>query len=191
MIRSTLTSKQLGGKAFSSFEHTMVNIKLTNNTKLVLVAIYRLQYVPPGDFLSEFSELLEMLSVLEHDWIISGDLNLHLETNDYNVSRLKDIFETFNLTQYVHHPTHKLGHTLDCVLARHDSPGISHVECNNVSLSDHFMITFDVKADVQQHEYKTISFRKIRSAETEKFVSEAEGKLTLRSPDKLFFRTKE
>ena len=150
MIKSTLTCKQLSSKAFSSFEHTMVNIKLTNNTKLLLVAIYRLQFIPPADFLSEFSEFLEMLCVMEQDWMISGDLNLHLETNDHNVARLKDILETFNLTQFVQHPTHKLGHTLDCVLARQDSPHISHVESNNVSLSDHFMITFDVKADTKQ-----------------------------------------
>ena len=177
MIKSTLTSKQLGGKAFSSFEHTMINIKLTNNTKLVLVAIYRLQYLPPADFLSEFSELLEMLIVMEEDWIIAGDLNFHLETNDYNVARLKDIFKTFNLTQYVQHPTHKLGHTLDCVLAPEEAPGINNVECHDVSLSDHFMITFDVNAMVQQHEYKTMTFRNLRSADTEKFESELKSKL--------------
>lgn len=179
MMKSTLTCKQLGGKAFSSFEHTMVNIKLTNNTKLVLVAIYRLQYIPPADFLSEFSELLEMLIVMEEDWVIAGDLNFHLETNDYNVTRLKDIFKTFNLTQYVQHPTHKLGHTLDCVLAPKEAPGIENVECNDVSLSDHFMITFNVSAMVQQHEYKTMTFRNLRSADTEKFESELESKLAL------------
>ena len=78
-VKCTLIAKQLGGKAFSSFEHTMVNIKLTNNTKLVLVAIYRLQFVSPTVFLDEFNEFLEMLRVMEENWIISGDLNFHLK----------------------------------------------------------------------------------------------------------------
>ena len=177
-VRCTLIAKQqLGVKAFSSFEHTIVNIKLTNNTKLVLIAFYRLQFVSPTVFLKEFNEFLEMLSVMEENWIISGDVNFHLETSDFNLVRLKDILETFNLVHYVHHP--KLGHMLDCVIARHDAPCIDNIEATNVSLSDHFMITFDVKVDVVQCEYKTISFRNTRDADNEKFMVEMRERFAL------------
>ena len=65
------------------------------------------------------------------------------------------------------------------MLAHEEAPSIDNVECNDVSLSDHFMITFDVKAMVQQHEYKTMSFRNLRSADNEKFESELNRKLAL------------
>ena len=43
MVKSTMIYKHLKCKFFSSFEVTMVRIKLTNSTKLVLVSLYRLQ----------------------------------------------------------------------------------------------------------------------------------------------------
>ena len=42
LVKTSITHKQLNSKSVSSFEHTMLEIKLTNNTKLVLITIYRL-----------------------------------------------------------------------------------------------------------------------------------------------------
>ena len=108
MVKSTMVHKHLKCKFFSSFEATMVNVKLTNNTKIVIVAIYRLQFVPAVIFMKDFSELLEILSVIPEDIIISGDINFHLESNDYNVESLRKLRNTFNFVQHVHVPTHKM-----------------------------------------------------------------------------------
>ena len=83
----------------------MVELKLTNNTKLVVVSIYRLLFISQGTFLEEFEDLLEMLSVMKEDWIIVGDVNFHLET-DYDAALFKETLMTFNLLQYVNFPTH-------------------------------------------------------------------------------------
>ena len=150
LVRSTLNYKHLTCKPYKSFEHTMVTIKLTTSTKLVLVTIYRLQFIPPSVFLEEFPMFLEVLSVMKEDWVMAGDINFHLETEEHNVLLLKDIFATFNLTQYVSFPTHNLGHTIDFILTRHGSPVVRNVEPNKVLLSDHFMITFNLEAEVEQ-----------------------------------------
>ena len=47
MVRSCIVSKHLSSKPFSSFEHTKIEVKLTSNTKLILIAIHRLLFVPP------------------------------------------------------------------------------------------------------------------------------------------------
>ena len=51
MVKHSMNCKQQNGKSFSSFEHTMVKIKLTNNTSMILITIYRLLYVAPKVFL--------------------------------------------------------------------------------------------------------------------------------------------
>ena len=172
IVKSSFNSKQINCKPFSSFEHTIVRVKLMKNNTLLLVAIYRLLFIPTKIFLKEFTEFLEMLSVMNENWIISGDINFHLETNEPIVTALKDIFKAFNLTQYVKLPTHKLGHTLDMVLGR-DTSNVHNLESNNVQLSDHFMITFDVKAEAEQNTFKTVKFRNFKSDEVKKqFMSD-------------------
>ena len=152
----------------------MVRIKLTSSTKILLITLYRLQFIPPSVFLEEFPVFLEVLSVMKEDWVMAGDINFHLETDEYNVSLLKDIFVTFDLTQYVSSPTHNLGHTIDFILARYDTPLVRNVETNNVQLSDHFMITFDLEAEVEQQEVRTITFRKFH--DTEQFMQDVKAK---------------
>ena len=99
VVRSSLYSKKLSCKPYKSFEHTMVNVKLTTSTKLLLVTIYRLQFIPPSVFLDEFTTFLEVLSAMKETWVISGDINFHLETDEHNVLLLRDIFSTFNIVQ--------------------------------------------------------------------------------------------
>ena len=181
MVKSSTICKQQNCKSFSSFEHTMVKIKLTNNTHMILITIYRLLYVAPNIFLDEFTEMLEILSVMHENFVLSGDINFHLETDENYVSGLKDIFTMFNLVQYVNVPTHKHGHTLDLILAQNDGPKISSVKCTNVELSDHFMLTFQVEASVSEYAIKTITYRNFGRVNCDRFkaeVTEAYGGIT-------------
>ena len=172
MVKSCMVHKHLSCKPFSSFEHTMVEVKLTNSTKLVLITIYRLLFVPPHKFLDEFSDFLEMLSVMKENFVMAGDINLHLENDDSHVNSLNETFEMFNLQQYVDFPTHNLGHTLDLVVARGDGPCIRNVKPNNVHLSDHFMVTFEIEEQVVKHEERIISFRNFKSTDVDQFMVE-------------------
>jgi len=118
MLKVTMPHKHVSCKSFSSFEHTMVQIQLKGNSKIMLISIYRLQLISPRTFIDEFTELLEMLSVSTDCFVLTGDINFHLETDDHYATCLKELFKGFNLVQYVNFATHKLGHTLDLVLAR-------------------------------------------------------------------------
>ena len=172
MLKVSMSHKQVSCKSFSSFEHTMVQIHLNDNSKLMLIAIYRLQFISSKTFLDEFTELLEMLNTSTEHFVLSGDINFHLETEDHYAACLKEIFTMFNLVQYVNFPTHKLGHTLDLVLARCDSPVIKDIAPNNVNLSDHFMINFKVEVSVAKHETKTITYRNFDSVNDKQFCED-------------------
>ena len=115
-IKTSMMGKHLKGRAFSSFEYSMISVKLTNNTKLILVSIYRWLSIAGGVFISEFTELLEMLSVRAEEFILTGDVNFHMETDDNHAKTLCHLWKSFNLTQHINLPTHNMGHTLDIVL---------------------------------------------------------------------------
>ena len=180
LLKSTMIHKHMKCKFFSSFEVTMVNVKITNNTRIILVTIYRVLFIPAATFIKDFTELLEILSVMPEDFILAGDINFHLESNDYYVEQLLKLWTTFNLVQHVHVPTHKLGHTLDLLLTREGSSKISNVLTEDVHLSDHFKISFDFDIEVVQCTDKTITFRDTKSLDCEKFSSELMEKLGYR-----------
>ena len=177
MVRSTMIHKHVNGKSFSSFEHTMVIVKLTNNTKLMLITLYRLQFISSQTFMKDFTEFLEMVSVMPENFVLSGDINFHLETEDPYVVLLRDLFNTFNLVQHVDFPTHKKGHTLDLVLTRSDSPIITNLVSNNVNLSDHYMLIFDIEAEVLKHEDRTITYRNLKAIDNECFANDVKLKM--------------
>ena len=167
MLKVSLIHKQISSKPFTSFEHTIVNIQVNNNSKLTLITIYRLQFIASNTFLDEFTEFLEMLSTGTENVVLSGDINFHLETDEHYAACLKQIFVMFNLVQYVDFPTHKLGHTLDLVLARYDSPNTCDLTPNNVQLSDHFMVNFNVEVTSSKHVIKTVMYRDLKSVNNE------------------------
>ena len=136
-MKDSIPHKLVSGKTFKSFEHIMLSVRLKNGLSLILISFYRLLFIPISVFLVEFVEFLELLSVLPEQFILSGDINLHLETDDSNVVYLNDVFSNFNLVQHVKESTHIKGHTLDMLLTCNNFP-IYDTECHNVQHSDHF-----------------------------------------------------
>lgn len=73
---------------------------------------------------------------------IVGDFNIYLCCRSRPLSRdFVQLLESFNLTEYVSGPTHKLGHTLDLVLSSGFS--VSNITVSEAGLSDHWMVLFD------------------------------------------------
>lgn len=177
VVKSTMIHKHLKCKSFTSFEVTMISLKLTNSTKIILVTIYRLQYIPAATFLKEFTEFLEILSVMPEDFVLSGDFNFHMDSNDYYAELLRNLWSSFNLVQHVHVPTHKLNHTLDLVLTRKESSKISKLIAEDVQLSDHFMISFNYDVEVVQRVERVITYRNFQSVDVDKFSLELKNKL--------------
>ena len=114
---------------------------------------------------------------MKENWLIAGDVNFHLETDEPLVKRFKDIVINFDLVQYVNFPTHNLGHTLDLVLAQKDSPKICNLEVNDVQLSDHYMVSFNVEADVVKYDIRTITYRNFQAeGVADRFMAEVKEK---------------
>ena len=102
-----------------------------------------------GDFIREFSDLLELLVVNSCHITIVGDVNLHLDTsNDTHTRKFNSTLDCFGLTQAVHQPTHRAGHTLDILITRSDTAGATRVTVHPPQLiSDHSFIVGTLPQD--------------------------------------------
>ena len=119
------------------FEHFELLDGKTTNTSAPMRMLYLNTSIP--SFLCEFESLLDELTMVPGELIITGDFNLHCEIpNAPGVKTLKDLLAENNLQQHVTKPTHKEGHTLDLVISRASSSIISTTDGFDASISDHF-----------------------------------------------------
>lgn len=106
----------------SSFEH-MVLLLQCNSVSIRLAVIYR---PPPlstkcsdGQFLSDFSDFLQLLVLMGNKLLIVGDFNIYVDVaGNATARKFLSLFNSYGLTQNVHNPTHLDGHTLDLVISR-------------------------------------------------------------------------
>ena len=111
--------------------------------------------------------------------ILAGDINIHLDQDELYSNRFKDIFDMFNICQYVNFPTHKLGHTIDMIATFDNNPVISNLEANEYDVSHHFLIDFDVAIHPEIRKHKTIWYRNIKMINSEEFQQKVTEKLTV------------
>ena len=99
-------------------------------------------YVPFAQFLSDFKHFLSSASTTPHDFLITGDFNIHLDcpTNS-DSSQFLSTLSAFNLMQFVNFPTHiSSKHTLDLVIAPTDTKLEPATSFSPTSASDHYPI---------------------------------------------------
>ena len=159
LVESNISGKQLVSKDYHSFEHNVVKIALNNNNKMTLITVYRLQFVPVAEFIEEFEELLEKYTMHSEDFVIAGDVNLHMETDESPAKKFDEMLERCDLTQNVKGPTHVKGHTIDVVISPNRESYINDIYLRRLDLSHHFLIEFDVKVSASINLTKTITYR--------------------------------
>lgn len=150
-----------------SFELQLFQIVATNPVTVALI------YRPPKPnrvFIQEFSDLLSALSTNCDCFLLLGDFNVHICcANDTLSSEFLNVTESFDLTQWVKSPTHKLGHTLDLILTHNLQ--IDDVNICETNFSDHMPIIFKTTTAIlplSQEEPKRWS-RKLSSTSNEDF----------------------
>src|SRR6218665_544200 len=83
----------------------------------------------PAVFLQEFTTLLSIAATTPHEFILTGDFNIHVDDpSDSFACEFLTLLSSTNLTQHVNPPTHYKDHTLDLVITSslsNLSPGIS------------------------------------------------------------------
>ena len=98
------------------------------NRKVALLAIYRPGSSPPTPlFFKELLSVLEHVSSIAPDILLSGDFNIHVEReNDPNTISLLELLKLFDLACCINEPTHELGGTLDLIVS---SSGLPVIDC--------------------------------------------------------------
>jgi exonuclease III len=130
---------------FNSFEMSTVTIKL-RHSNLTLYNIYR---PPPStakpvsfsQFLDDFQTLISSVSTSPHEFIITGDFNIHVDDkNDSNALQFMSLLDHANLTQHVSFPTHRHSHILDLVITSANSTLSPTITFSPVSPTDHLPV---------------------------------------------------
>ena len=82
-------------------------VQETNGKKftILLVPVYRDQYVAMDIFINEFDQLLQSLVVMNAYLVISGDFNIWWGTSSDDAVRFRDLLDSFDLSQHVIMPT--------------------------------------------------------------------------------------
>ena len=156
---------------FTSFEHTVVKLFLKDKS-IVLISIYRVLFVPVAIFITEITELLEVLSATHEDVIVAGDINIHMEENELYSNQFNDILSSFNFVQHVKFPTHKQGHTLDIVATNSDSLKVTNLSAHEYDISHHYLVDFCVELNPEVKHTKIISYRNLKGIDPIKFNSD-------------------
>ena len=137
---------------FASFEVLVLHLMHPNSKAtqpVTLVTLYR----PPGpytEFLSEFSDFLSALVVNSDKILIVGDFNIHMDNENNSLTiAFQSLIDSIGFSQHVNTPTHHHNHTIDLVLTHGLEIDRPLVLPQNTALSDHHLITFNMKLDLR------------------------------------------
>ena len=140
-----------------------------NRHNILLAVIYR----PPDTSLLKFAN--ELAVYMERnintigEQIIVGDFNVYInKQDDSNAIIITDVLESFNLSNCVEFPTHKLPKILDLVINQQNSRCIRNI-CQGHLLSDHHLVLFNIMSKSKVSLSRKQAFRKYKSISPEDF----------------------
>ena len=93
-------------------------------------------------FISEFTLLMETLTLDPLDLLIFGDFNFHVDDVGCNAALFLSLLDSFGLKQHISESTHSYGHTLDLVITRISENLISDISMHDPMISDHKAVIF-------------------------------------------------
>ena len=112
--------------------------------------------------------------------VIMGDINLHLNSVDVpDTITLKDILDALGLKSHNNFPTHRHRNTLD-ILATEIASSLNITTCQpGPFLSDHCSMECTTNVIREDITRKTVSFRKIKDVDTQKFQDDVVNQLEM------------
>ena len=176
-IRVPTTNEPPTMPKYKSFEYSHHLLKI--NSKWVrIVNIYR---PPPSitngltteKFFSEFEMFMEYVTTLPGQILILGDVNYHLEDTSNGQTRdFLELLDILNLSQLVNQPTHRLGHTLDCIITEKNSNLVNNIQVYTPWISDHCLVAFNVSVQIPALCHKSITTRNWKSLNLDQLNSD-------------------
>ena len=134
----------------------------------IVILIYRpepsaINQYTKSQFFNELNDLLAEYHHTQHDLIIMGDFNIHVNKPlDPMSIKLADSLEVFDLKQWISEPTHTAGNTLDLVITRQENSWISSCIVDEL-ISDHNAIQVNLDINKPPRLKKSITTRKTRN----------------------------
>ena len=187
LLKENLTHISSTCPTYTSFESFSITVKLGHGN-ITIFNIYR----PPSDskhantfsvFLDEFQSFLEFAATTPHDFIITGDFNIHVNKSDRQSTQFNDLLHAHNLNQHVTFPTHRLGNTLDLVITPSASSLSPVLSAHPVSPADHFPVISGFQLCVPEPPPVSVrTFRRIRSIDTDLFMSDLSSQPLITNP---------
>ena len=160
-----------------SFEFMDVDVSSSENS-MKLFIIYR---PPPSkknkhsyaDFLVDFTGFTENHALMTTRFAIVGDFNIPWDVPSDNNGIC---FESLNIIQRVHAPTHIDGHTIDLIRTPSGNHGITSTK-TTLLLSDHLWVECLVDMEKPLVPRKTITYRKYKDIDKPAFCSDIASSL--------------
>ena len=163
--------REASSSQYESFEYSSINLTC-NSAKLLLICVYRKQEVSCKTFCAELEEYLDKTVDNNKELVVVGDFNVLADIeDDRDYLRLLSVMNSFGLSQLIHEPTHKSGHTLDHVYINQHSLTLDHLvhdESFGIS-TDHFPCTLKIPCSYQQEEKETTTRRKLKNIDMDVF----------------------
>lgn len=174
------TLKKNNSKCYSyrSFECVSISFTGLHGRNLVFIVLYRCGDEPMSLFLTEFNDFIEYLHFAFTDFILCGDFNVHC--NDLlnpDVMEFYQILNAFKLNQLVNEATHERGNTIDLVIHNPEQLTISDLNVCSDTPSDHSIIFFKLKYNINLQEQKVVKCRKLNAINLPQFNSDLTQKL--------------
>ena len=166
--------KNLKLAKFCSFEYCVYTLKTTNRfgkpCPVILIPLYRDQYVHIDIFLDEFGELLQKAMLTNSYLVISGDFNIKWGSVDREYEKFYDLLKLYDMHQHVTMPTNKFNNTIDLVVTSNYelgrtayNPSVCDLAVSNVHLSDHFLVNFKINLEGALKKNKVVHYRHFKS----------------------------
>ena len=124
MILLSTSSPAVGGGTGFLIPESLSNCLIPKYHYLISIALPHLPHCRNlcSVFLDEFNSSLSFAATTPHEFIITGDFNIHLDNlSDHTTSQFLSLLSSFNLTQHVNFPIHNQNHILDLVITSSDS----------------------------------------------------------------------
>ena len=110
--------------------------------------------------------------------VLLGDFNIHMDVvDDIDMITFNDFLDSFNLENLVHFSTHKCRHKLDLLITdKNWNHGI--VPSQGHMIADHNAVHARVQIQNKIKKTETITYRKIKNINKEKFANDLETAVT-------------
>ena len=139
---------------------------------------------PFSTFLNKFSSCLSHADTTPHEFIITGDFNIHVDDlSDTQTIQFFDLLASCNLTQHVKMPTHRHGHFLELIITSANTTLNPIITSSLIVTSDHYPIFTSINVHPNPPPPPTtLTYRRINAIDYPKFIDQLNSSPLITNP---------